>query len=127
MLFNAIKMQLGPSDEDGRSQIEKISDSIHEIKCDTIIEALGFEPENIPLIFNEPNLEITQWGTLKINFKNMMTSIPGVFAAGDIIRGASLVVWGIRDGRDAAKNIHEFLIKKSVSTNITNEVSLSVR
>ena len=103
------------------------SDSIHEIKCDTIIEALGFEPENIPLIFNEPNLEITQWGTLKINFKNMMTSILGVFAAGDIIRGASLVVWGIRDGRDAAKNIHEFLIKKSVSTNITNEVSLSVR
>ena len=55
---------------------------------------------------------MTRWGTLKINYKNMMTSLDGVFAAGDIVRGASLVVWGIKDGRDAANNIHEYIKNK---------------
>ena len=59
-------------------------------------------------------LTVTRWGTLKINYKNMMTSIEGVFAAGDIVRGASLVVWGIKDGRDAAKNIQEYIEFKAI-------------
>ena len=80
------------------------------LETDLIIEALGFEPEDLPVMFEEPSLNVTQWGTLKINYKNLMTSLNGVFAAGDIVRGASLVVWGIKDGRDAATNIHNFLI-----------------
>ena len=107
-----VRMQLGSSDESGRRHPEQISDSESEIKSDLIIEALGFNPENIPLMFNEPNLEITERGTIRIDFKNMMTNIDGVFAAGDIVRGASLVVWGIKDGRDVAKNIHSYLENK---------------
>ena len=65
-------------------------------------------------LFEYNDLTVTRWGTLKINYKNMMTSIDGVFAAGDIVRGASLVVWGIKDGRDAAKNIIEYLDFKQI-------------
>ena len=64
-------------------------------------------------MFDKPELEITQWGTIKINYKNMMTNLSGVFAAGDIVRGASLVVWGIKDGRDAATNIDNYIQKKN--------------
>ena len=80
-----------------------------DLDVDLVIEALGFEPENLPKLFDNENLTVTRWGTLKINYKNMMTSVDGVFAAGDIVRGASLVVWGIKDGRDAAKNIQEYI------------------
>jgi glutamate synthase (NADPH/NADH) small chain len=52
---------------------------------------------------------VTAAGTIKIDWRSLMTAIPGVFAAGDIVRGASLVVWGIRDGRDAAASIHKYL------------------
>ena len=84
-------------------------DSEEFLKADLVIEALGFEPEELPKMFNEPNLNITQWGTIKVNYKNLMTSLDGVFAAGDIVRGASLVVWGIKDGRDVANHIHNYL------------------
>ena len=69
------------------------------------IKALGFDPEDVPTIFNEKALAVSRWGTLKIDHKSFMTSLPGVFAAGDIVRGASLVVWAIKDGRDAAAQI----------------------
>ena len=108
----AVKMQLSSPDETGRRQPEPIPESNYEIKSDLIIEALGFNPENIPLMFNEPDLEITKAGTIKIDFQTMMTTIEGVFAAGDIVRGASLVVWGIKDGRDAADNINSYLEEK---------------
>ena len=65
--------------------------------------------EDLPAAFNEPELTVTRWGTLKVNHRTMMTTVPGVFAAGDIVRGASLVVWGIRDGRDVAEQIHAFI------------------
>ena len=111
------KMQLGSPDESGRRSSEIKIGTEEKFEIDLIIEALGFEPENIPLLFNEPNLDITKWGTLKINFKNMMTSIDGVFAAGDIVRGASLVVWGIKDGRDAAQNIYNYIKKSELKVN----------
>jgi len=110
-----IKMQLGSPDETGRSMPEQIPNSSEELDTDLIIEALGFDPENLPELFQKKDLEITRWGTLKINFKTMMTNIPGVFAAGDIVRGASLVVWGIKDGRDAAEHIDNYLSKKNYS------------
>ncbi|PPR46192.1 MAG: Glutamate synthase [NADPH] small chain [Alphaproteobacteria bacterium MarineAlpha5_Bin8] len=108
-----VRMQLGSPDESGRRKSEPIIGSENIIETDLIIEALGFEPENIPNLFNKDDLVVTNWGTIKIDFKTMMTSIDGVFAAGDIVRGASLVVWGIKDGRDAAENIHQYLLNKS--------------
>ena len=74
-----------------------------------MIKALGFDPEDLPAAFGAPDLVTTRWGTLKANFRNQMTSLPGVFAAGDIVRGASLVVWAIRDGRDAADAMHAYM------------------
>ena len=107
-----VLMQLGEPDESGRRRPEPKEGTEKNIEVDLVIEALGFEPEDLPKLFKNENLTITRWGTLKINYKNMMTSLDGVFAAGDIVRGASLVVWGIKDGRDAAKNIHEYIKKK---------------
>ena len=107
-----IKMQLGSADDSGRRKAEPINGSEENLDTDLIIEALGFEAENLPIMFNKSELSVTQWGTLKINYKTMMTNIEGVFAAGDIVRGGSLVVWGIKDGRDVAENIHNFLLKK---------------
>jgi len=107
-----LEMQLGSPDETGRSAPEPILGSEKDLKVDLIIEALGFKPEDLPKMFNSKELGVTQWGTLKINYKNMMTSIDGVFAAGDIVRGASLVVWGIKDGRDVAEYIHTYIEKK---------------
>ena len=109
-----VKMQLGSADESGRREPKILDDSEQNIKADLVVEALGFEPENLPKIFNKNELTVTSWGTLKINFSTMMTNIEGVFAAGDIVRGASLVVWGIKDGREAAQNIDLYLKNKNI-------------
>ena len=107
-----VLMQLGEPDESGRRRPEPKKGTEKNLDSDLVIEALGFEPENLPKLFNDENLTVTIWGTLKINYKTMMTSLDGVFAAGDIVRGASLVVWGIKDGRDAAYNIDKYLKNK---------------
>ena len=60
------------------------------------------------------DLQVTKWGTLKADFDTMETNLSGVFAAGDIVRGASLVVWAIKDGRDAAVSIKNFLKSKEL-------------
>ena len=116
-----INMQLGSSDDSGRRKFSKIENSEKNFDVDIVIEALGFEPENLPYIFGKKNLELKYNGTLKID-NNMMTSIDGVFAAGDIVRGASLVVWGIKDGRDVSQNIHKYLKNKFFSKNKDNEI-----
>ncbi|MCB5943222.1 NAD(P)-dependent oxidoreductase [Acidocella sp. KAb 2-4] len=103
----AVKMHLGLTDASGRQSVEPIEGSSFTIKADLVIKALGFDPEDLPGAFNEPQLALTNWGTLKVNPRTFETSLPGVFAAGDIVRGASLVVWAIRDGRDAAAAIHK--------------------
>ena len=108
----AEKMQLGKPDASGRKKPEAILNSDFEVKADIVIKALGFDPENLPKMFNNPDLAVSKWGTIKINLKSMETNIPGVFAAGDIVRGASLVVWAIRDGRDASISIHKYLENK---------------
>ncbi len=106
------KMKLGDPDSSGRRrpEIEKGSDYI--IKADLVIKSLGFDPENLPKLFDAKELGISQWGTIKIDLKTMQTNLDGVFAAGDIVRGASLVVWAIRDGRDAALQIEKYLQSK---------------
>ena len=106
------KMKLGKTDSSGRRKPEPVPNSQFEIKTDMIIKALGFDPENIPKLFNVDDLSVSRLGTIKINLKTMETNLPGVFAAGDIVRGASLVVWAIKDGRDAAESIHQHLENK---------------
>ena len=103
------KMKLGEPDESGRRKPVIKENSEFEIKADMVIKALGFDPEELPKLFNEEKLQLTKWGTIETNFDTMETNIPGVFAAGDIIRGASLVVWAIKDGREAAINIENYL------------------
>ena len=99
------KMKLGEPDDSGRRKPVVEENSDFEIKADLVIKALGFDPEDLPKLFNEEKLQVSRWGTIKADFDTMETSIEGVFAAGDIVRGASLVVWGIKDGRDAATSI----------------------
>ena len=106
------KMKLDKADSSGRKRPVPILNSDFEIKADLVIKALGFDPENLPKLFNNSNLNISKWGTIKINLKTMETSVPGIFAAGDIVRGASLVVWAIRDGRDVAIEIQKYLKEK---------------
>jgi len=105
------KMRLGEPDSSGRQSPKIIDGAQESLDADLVIEALGFEPEEIPKLFGEPDLEVTKWGTIKTDLKTLKTNIRGVFAAGDIVRGASLVVWAIRDGRDAATGISEYLKK----------------
>ena len=120
-----VLMQLGEPDESGRRKPEPKEGTEKDLDVDLAIEALGFEPEDLPKLFGHNKLTVTRWGTLKINYKNMMTSIDGVFAAGDIVRGASLVVWGIKDGRDAAKNINEYLQNNFSNQNNINKKAVN--
>jgi glutamate synthase (NADPH/NADH) small chain len=110
----AQRMHLGVADSTGRQAPQILPDSGFELPADLAILALGFDPENLPAIFKSDDLAVTRWNTLEIDHRRMMTSLDGVFAAGDIVRGASLVVWAVRDGRDAAAQIHRYLEAKAV-------------
>ena len=105
----AVRMRLGLPDASGRQSVEPVDGSHFMLRADLVIKALGFDPEDLPAAFGEPSLTVTRWGTLKVDHRSFMTSLPGVFAAGDIVRGASLVVWAIRDGRDAAAQMHAWM------------------
>ena len=104
-----VRMRLGAPDATGRQRPEPIEGSHVAIEADLVIKALGFDPEDLPTLFDQPELAVTRWGTLRIDWQTMMTPMEGVFAGGDIVRGASLVVWAVRDGRDAAEGIHHYL------------------
>jgi glutamate synthase (NADPH/NADH) small chain len=114
--IRAQRMHLGVPDSSGRQTPQPLEDSDFHLPADLVIKALGFDPEDLPNLFDSPHLKVSRWGTVTINFKTMMTSIDGVFAAGDIVRGASLVVWGIRDGRDAAQAMDAYLSQKREAT-----------
>ena len=109
------RIKLGKPDESGRSKPETIENSQFNLKADMVIKALGFDPENLPKLFGSEDLQVSRWGTIKTNFDTMETNLAGVFAAGDIVRGASLVVWAIKDGRDAASSIKKFLEMKEIN------------
>ncbi len=106
------KIMLGEPDDSGRRRPEIIKDSNYIINADLVIKSLGFDPEDLPNLFNEERLKVTKWGTIKIDYETMETSVPGVFAAGDIVRGASLVVWAIKDGRDVSDQIIKYVNSK---------------
>jgi glutamate synthase (NADPH/NADH) small chain len=117
----AARMRLGAPDASGRQTPEEIEGADFELKADLVIKALGFDPEDLPAAFAAPDLAVTRWGTLKADLRSMQTTLPGVFAGGDIVRGASLVVWAIRDGRDAAEAIHRYLLAHAAGAAIAAE------
>ena len=102
-------MHLGAPDATGRQSPEVIEGADYTEPADLVIMALGFMPEDLPTLWDEGALEVTRWGTIKADFKTHETAIDGVFAVGDIVRGASLVVWAIADGREAADSILSYL------------------
>ncbi|KTE39803.1 MULTISPECIES: NAD(P)-dependent oxidoreductase [unclassified Sphingopyxis] len=106
-------MRLGAPDASGRRSPEADPERKFDLPADMVIKALGFDPEELPHLFGAPDLSVTRWGTLRVDHQTMMTSLPGVFAAGDIVRGASLVVWGIRDGRDVSEQMAKWLKAKA--------------
>ena len=99
------KMRLGAPDASGRQAPEVIEGADYVEEADLVIKALGFEPEDLPQLWDQPELTVTNWGTIRAEFTTGQTDLPGVYAVGDIVRGASLVVWAIRDGRDCADAI----------------------
>ena len=104
-----VHMRLGAPDVTGRQTPEEIAGSEETLKADLAIKALGFEPEDLPRLWGVEGLEVTRWGTIKADFRTHQTALSNVWAVGDIVRGASLVVWAIRDGREAADAIAETL------------------
>ena len=106
------KIILGEPDSSGRKKPVIQPGSEFKLSTNFVIRSLGFDPENLPKLFNSKELSVSEWGTLKIDLNSMQTNLNGVFAAGDIVRGASLVVWAIKDGRDAAVQIKKYLEEK---------------
>ncbi|PRZ46701.1 NAD(P)-dependent oxidoreductase [Tritonibacter scottomollicae] len=110
------KMRLGQPDASGRQSPEVIEGADYVEDADLVIKALGFEPEDLPTLWDQPNLPVTRWGTIKAEFRTGATNLDGVYAVGDIVRGASLVVWAIKDGRDCAEAIlQRFTTKAAVA------------
>ena len=105
----ADRMRLGEPDLSGRRRPEPVPGGEFDVDADLVVQALGFEPEDLPQLFDEPGLQVTARGTLTVARETLATSVPGVFAAGDIVRGASLVVWAIVDGRKAAESITDYI------------------
>jgi glutamate synthase (NADPH/NADH) small chain len=119
--LRAARMRLGAPDSGGRQTPEEAPGSEYDMPADLVIKALGFDPEDLPEMFGAPDLKTTRFGALRVDYRTMMTSLPGVFAAGDIVRGASLVVWAIREGRDAADAIHAYLKERAATVAVAAE------
>jgi glutamate synthase (NADPH/NADH) small chain len=111
----AARMRLGPPDSSGRQAPEETPGADFDRPAQMVIKALGFDPEDLQTLWRAPDLTVTRWGTIRADYKTMMTSLDGVFAAGDVVRGASLVVWAIRDGLDAAAAIDRHLCARASS------------
>jgi glutamate synthase (NADPH/NADH) small chain len=103
------EMRLGEPDASGRRSPEQVPGGEADLKADLVIKALGFEPEDLRGAFGIETLAVSARGTLRVDPETFETHEPGVFAAGDIVRGASLVVWAIHDGLKAAAGIHAHL------------------
>jgi glutamate synthase (NADPH/NADH) small chain len=114
----ANRMRLGAPDASGRRAPEVDPGAAEDMPADLVIKALGFDAEELPKLWGAPELGVTRWGTVLVDSKTLMTSLDGVFAAGDIVRGASLVVWAIRDGRDVAATMHAHLKAKAKAAKV---------
>ncbi|WP_426040189.1 NAD(P)-dependent oxidoreductase [Brevundimonas sp. TWP2-3-4b1] len=103
----AARMALSEPEFGKRREIVPVPGADFDLKADLVIEALGFEPEAFAAHHDE--LSLTEWNTVATARSGFATSLPGVYAAGDAVRGASLVVWAVRDGQDAAAEIDRYL------------------
>jgi len=117
----AARIHLGVADATGRQTPQEIAGADFTLDCDLAIKALGFDPDDVNAMMGRADLGVTRWGTVKIDHRSMMTSLDGVFAAGDIVRGASLVVWAVRDGRDAAEQIDRFIAARATAAPVAAE------
>ena len=106
--IECLKFELGEPDESGRRRPIPIEGSEFIIELDTVIMAIGNKPN--PLISQTmPELEITRWGTIVVDEETMATSVPGVYAGGDIVSGAATVILAMGQGRIAAAGINRYL------------------
>jgi glutamate synthase (NADPH) small chain len=96
--------------KDGR--LEAVPGSEFEMRADLVLLAMGFVHPEPGGVVSQLGLELDERGNIKVN-RNMMTGVPGVFAAGDAQRGQSLVVWAIADGRRAAREVDRYLMGRS--------------
>jgi glutamate synthase (NADPH/NADH) small chain len=104
--LHALKVEMVHSD--GRVQFQPVPGSEFEIPADLVLLAMGFVgPERGPLV-NDLGLKLTDRGNIWRDAR-WMTNVPGVFTAGDMQRGQSLIVWAIAEGRSAARGIDQFL------------------
>lgn len=117
--IRALRTELGLPDAEGRQKIKVLSNSHFMLQADMVIKALGFEPEPLTTLWGNDQLDLHESGTVKLNHYNHMTSLPGVFAGGDIVRGASLVVWAVKDGQDVAEKMAHWLEQQNKEQNIS--------
>jgi glutamate synthase (NADPH/NADH) small chain len=107
-----VRMELGEPDAKGRRKPRPIPGSEFSIPIDVILIAYGFDPVPIFAAGNSDNIEVNKWGGVIVD-ENQMTTVPRVFAGGDLVRGPDLVVRAVRDSRKAAAGIHKYLSSKT--------------
>ena len=119
--MNAVRLEWGPPDQTGRPAMIEIPDSEFDLDVDLVLLALGFlHPEKDGML-DQLGVELDPRGNVA-TAPNKMTSVPGVFAAGDMSRGQSLVVWALAEGREAARGIDEYLMGKTSLPHSVNTV-----
>jgi len=105
------KMELGEPDDSGRRRPVPIEGSEYYLDVDTVVVSVGVSPNPlIPASLKE--LEVTRWGTIVVNEDTMQSSIPDIFAGGDIVRGGATVILAMGDGRTAATGMHKYIQEK---------------
>ena len=105
--IKCIRMELGEPDVRGRAKPVPVPGSEFVIECDVVVVAVGSRAN--PLLTSTcPDLKLNQWGNIVVD-DNGMTSLPGVFAGGDIVRGAATVILAMGDGKRAARAIDQYL------------------
>ncbi|HYG33424.1 MAG TPA: FAD-dependent oxidoreductase, partial [Clostridia bacterium] len=103
-----IQTELGPADSDGRRSFKTLPGTEFDLQADWVISALGFNPLSCPATDDFNELSRNDWGGIMVD-KDQMTSIPGVFAGGDIVQGPATVLHAVRDARQAVAGIDSYL------------------
>lgn len=109
--LKCVRMDFADASEEGKWELSEVPESEHIIDCDTVIIAIGHQP-NTTIVHSSGDLQLNQNGTLKVNKKNNMTTLEGVFAAGNVVSNAGPVVEAMASGKMAALQIHEYILNK---------------
>ena len=107
-----VRMELGEPDAKGRRKPRPIPGSEFNLLIDVVLIAYGFDPVPIFAAGNSDKIDVNKWRGVIVD-GNQMTSVPGVFAGGDLVRGPDLVVRAVRDSRKAAAGIHKYLLSQT--------------